>query len=129
MVKNIQQRCTFLSFSQLKKQEKEERINSGYIGVPVKERESGVGVGESIIYHTILPVRIRKRGSSKSVATYAFYDNGSGRSFITENLQIRLGVKGVKTALQLGTMHGRSYISSNLLTILVVTGLSDDNPI
>ena len=112
-----------------KKQEKEERINSGYIGVPVKERESGVGVGESIIYHTILPVTIRKRSSSKSVTTYAFYDNGSGRSFITENLQIRLGVKGVKTALQLGTMHGRSYISSNLLTILVITGLSDDNPI
>lgn len=74
-------------------------------------------------------MRIRKRGSSKSVTTYAFYDNGSGGSFITENLQNQLGVKGVKTALKLGTMHGRSYISSNVLTNLVVTDLSDDNPI
>ena len=71
----------------------------------------------------------KEKGSSKSVTTYAFYDNGSGRSVITENLQNRLGVKGVKTALQLGTMHSRSYISSNVLTNLVVTDLSDDNPI
>ena len=103
---------------QFKKRENEQKINNGYIDIPAKENKHRDGVGESIIYHTILPVRIKEKGSRKSIETYAFYDNGSGGSFMTEKLQNQLGVKGVKTALQLGTMHGRRYVNSNVLTNL-----------
>ena len=114
---------------QFKKRENEQKINNGYIDIPAKENKHRDGVGESIIYHTILPVRIKEKGSRKSIETYAFYDNGSGGSFMTEKLQNQLGVKGVKTALQLGTMHGRRYVNSNVLTNLIVTDLNDRNPI
>ena len=63
---------------QSKKQENEEKINNGYIDIPATENKHRDGIGEAIIYHTILPVRIKEKGSRKSIETYAFYDNGSG---------------------------------------------------
>jgi len=39
------------------------------------------------VLHAILPVRVRKKGSTEIVITYAFYDNGSGGCFVTENLK------------------------------------------
>ncbi len=88
-----------------------------------------ISQGESVIYHATLPVRVRPKNGGKAVITYAFYDNGSGGSFMTENLQRQLGIEGVKTVLQLGTMHGQSYIKSNVLTNLIVTDLNDENPV
>ena len=113
----------------LHRREDIEKINNGYIGIPVGNNNQGVGVDESIIYHAILPVKVRQKGSNKSITTYAFYDNGSGGSFMSENLQNQLGMKDVQTALQLGTMHGQSYVKSNILTDLIVTDLNDKNPI
>ncbi|XP_028395685.1 uncharacterized protein LOC114519713 [Dendronephthya gigantea] len=95
-----------------------------------KEIKNGcISQCESVIYHAILPVRVKQKDGEKSVVTYAFYDNGSGGSFMTENLQQQLGIEGVKTALQLGTMHGQSYIKSDVLTDLIVTDLNDENPV
>ena len=48
---------------------------------------------------------------------------------MTEKLRKQLGVEGVKTALQLRTMHGRRYVNSNVLTNLIVTDLNDEHPI
>jgi hypothetical protein len=106
-----------------------EKINNGCIGIPIGNNNQGVCADKSIIYHAILPVKVRQKGSNKSITTYAFYDNGSGGSFMSENLQNQLGMKGVQTALQLGTMHGQSYVKSNVLTDLIVTDLNDKNPI
>ena len=48
---------------------------------------------------------------------------------MTEKLQNQLGVKGVKTVLQVGTMHGRRYVNCKVLTNLIITDLNDENPI
>ena len=75
------------------------------------------------VLHAILPVRVRKRGSTESVITYAFYDNGSGGCFLTENLKQQIGVDGERTELQLGTMHGQSLVTTTVVNDLVVTDL------
>ena len=81
------------------------------------------------VLHAILPVRVRKKGSTESVITYAFYDNGSGGCFLTENLKQQIGVDGERTELQLGTMHGQSLVTTTVVNDLVVTDLEDKNPI
>ena len=57
---------------------------------------------EPIVLHTILPVKVKKKGCNKTIITYAFYDGGSGGCFATEDLQKELEVTGVETTLQLG---------------------------
>lgn len=84
---------------------------------------------ESVILHAILPVRVKKKGSNETVITYAFYDNGSGGCFLTENLRDQMGVNGEETELQLGTMHGKSFVTTTVVNNLVVTDLDDKNPI
>lgn len=80
---------------------------------------------ESVILHAILPVRVKTKGNTKSVITYAFYDNGSGGCFLTENLGEQLGVDGERTELQLGTMHGQSLVTTTVVHDLVVTDMED----
>lgn len=111
--------------------DEKKRLNTGFVGIPVnsKEGDEKISPNESVIYHAILPVKVREKGSEKTVTTYAFYDNGSGGSFITKNLQNQLGATGVETTLQLGTMHGQSYVNSSILTNLIVTDINDGNPI
>ena len=84
---------------------------------------------ESVILHAILPVRVKTKGNTKSVITYAFYDNGSGGCFLTENLREQLGVDGERTELQLGTVHGQSLVTTTVVHDLVVTDMEDKYPI
>lgn len=81
---------------------------------------------ESAILHAILPVRVKTKGNTKSVITYAFYDNGSGGCFLTENLREQLGVDGERTELQLGTVHGQSLVTTTVVHDLVVTDMEDE---
>jgi len=84
---------------------------------------------ESVILHAILPVRVKKKGSTETVVTYAFYDNGSGGCFLTESLREKIGIDGEKSELQLGTMHGQSLVATTIVNDLVVTDMEDRNPI
>ena len=84
---------------------------------------------ESVVLHAILPVKVKQKGCNNSVVTYAFYDNGSGGCFATENIRRQLGIDGVKVMLQLTTMHGQSQVESIILDDLIVTSLDDENPI
>lgn len=84
---------------------------------------------ESVILHAILPVRVKTKGNTKSVITYAFYDDGSGGCFLTENLREQLGVDGERTELQLGTVHGQSLVTTTVVHDLVVTDMEDKYPI
>ena len=61
--------------------------------------------------------------------TYAFYDNGSARYFITEQLKIPLKAASTKTKLQLGTMHGRTLVDSAIVKDLIVTDVNGQNPV
>ena len=84
---------------------------------------------ETLVLHAILPVKVKQKGSEKSVTTYTFYDNGSGGCFATESIRKQLGVDGVKVMLRLETMHGKSQVESTIMDDLVVTSLDDNNPI
>ena len=52
----------------------------------------------------IIPVKIRKKGTTNSVTTYAFIDTGSNVSFCLENLMHQLGVNGKRVKLSMDTM-------------------------
>ena len=80
------------------------------------------------VMHAILPVQVTL--GENSVMTYAFYDNGSSGSFITEHLMGELKAEGCpEVALQLTTMHGRSTSSSHLVRDLRVSDFEGNNPI
>lgn len=82
-----------------------------------------------VVVHAIIPVKVKPKGSTETVTTYAFYDNGSGGCFLTENLREQLGVQGQRTKLQLGTMLGRNLVDSTIVDDLVVTDMKDSNPV
>ena len=42
---------------------------------------------ETLVSHAILSVKVKQKGSDKSVTTYAFYDIGSGGIFATESVR------------------------------------------
>ena len=84
---------------------------------------------EAVVLHAILPVEVKHKDSNKSVITYAFYDNGGGGCFATENISRQLGVDSVRVMLQLATMHRESQVESTILDNLTVTSLDDENPI
>ena len=84
---------------------------------------------ETVILHAILPVKVKQRGSNEIIVTYAFYDNGSGGCFLTENLREQIGAQGESTNLQLGTMHGQSLITTTVVDDLVITDMQGNIPL
>ena len=83
---------------------------------------------ETVVLHAILPAKVKHKSSNKLVITYAFYDNGSGGCFVTENIRRQLGVDGVRVMLHLATMHGESQVESTILNNLIITSLDDEIP-
>ena len=79
--------------------------------------------------HAIIPVKVKIKGGTETVTTYAFYDNGSGGCFLTESPQEQLGVQGQGMKLQLGTMLGRNLVDSTMVEDLVVTDMNGSNPV
>ena len=82
---------------------------------------------ETVVLHAILPFKVKHKDSNELVIKYAFYDNGSGGCFATENIRRQLGVDGVRVVL--ATMHRESQEESTILDKLIVTSLDDENPI
>ena len=64
--------------------------------------------GSSVMGLSVVPVRVRTKGKSETVETYAFLDSGSNTSFCTESLLGKLKEQGKKTKLSFTTMHGES---------------------
>ena len=91
------------------------RVNTVSTNVPQRKSEN-----KGILLQTILIVTVTQKIMSKSVKTYAFYDNGSSGCFLTENLRNRLEATSTKTQLQLGTMHGQSVVDSSAVEELIV---------
>ena len=58
-----------------------------------------------VISMCIVPVKVKHEDSKDTITTYAMLDNCSQGSFI-HNLVKELGVHGMKTTLNLKTMHG-----------------------
>ena len=75
----------------------------------------------------VIPVKVRVKGSDKSVVTYAFLDNGSNSSFCTDSLMKQLGVKGQRTKISLSTLERKnSTVVSNLVRDLLVSDLDEN---
>ena len=73
----------------------------------------------------VTPVKVRVKGSDKSIVTYAFLDNGSNSSFCTDSLMKQLGVKGQR--ISLFTLERKnSTVFSNLVSDPLVSDLDEN---
>ena len=69
---------------------------------------------ETIVLRAIVPVTLKHKGSNRMFTTYAFYDGDSRGCFATESIKNKLGAEGIRTRLQLGTMHDQNYEEENV---------------
>ena len=95
------------------------KVNNTCVDIPHKRDMDGV------LLQSILPVIVTQKGISTPVKTYTFYDNGSAGCFITERLKARLEAVSTDVKLQLGTMHGQTFVDSAIVKNLVVTDLTN----
>ncbi len=79
--------------------------------------------------HSIVPVTVSQKGSSRKCHSYAFYDNGSSGCFLTEELFEDLQAAGSDTYLKLRTMHGTDHVKSIAVENLVVCDQNGANPV
>lgn len=75
----------------------------------------------------MVPVRVRVPGQQKSVETYAFLDNGSNTSFMTESLMNKLGSKGINVNLSLTTLQSKNAAVNSVRSSLEVCDLNEEN--
>ena len=62
--------------------------------------------GSKVISMCIVPVKVKHGDGKDMITTYAMFDNCSQGSFIHDNLVKELGVHGMKTTVNLKTLHG-----------------------
>lgn len=85
--------------------------------------------GGSVTALPVVPVKVRKRGSSEYVETYAMLDSGSNSTFCTDSLRERLGCSGTEKKVKLTTLGTSQDVISIMLTDLEVTDLDENNAI
>lgn len=82
-------------------------------------------MGGSVTELSNVAVKVRVRGSSVCVETYALLDNGSNSTFCSASLLERLGINGTKTRLKLTTIDSSKDVDSLIVTDLEVTDLDE----
>ncbi|XP_028395694.1 uncharacterized protein LOC114519723 [Dendronephthya gigantea] len=89
---------------------KEEVVNKELINgyVKIKSESQPVIKGLSTTGLAVVPVKVKAKGTNKTIETYAFLDNGSNTSFCTERLLEQLEIDGKATAVSLTTMESVS---------------------
>ena len=75
----------------------------------------------------IVPVKVKAKGSSTTIETYAFLDGGSNTTFCTENLLNQLNATGRKTMLSLTTMAQEDSPIESSIVNLEVFDLNQEN--
>ena len=75
----------------------------------------------------MVPVRVRVPGQRQVVETYAFLDNGSNTSFMTESLMNKLGSKGSSVDLSLTTLQSKNAAVKSVRTTLEISDLIEEN--
>ena len=98
------------------------QASNSYLDVNAPRVTSGFVVGLSIV-----PVKVKVKGSSKKVPTNAFLDSGSNTSFCTEDLLRRLGARGKRASLSLTTMQTSNQSIECSLVNLEVSDFSKQN--
>ena len=118
------ERGTGANEKQVNDNDKTVKVNNARVDILCEsDRES------DILLQSILPVIVTQKGVNIPVKTYAFYDNGSAGCFITERLKAHLEAESTDVKLQLGTMHGNSFVESAVVKHLVVTDLNGESPV
>ena len=74
----------------------------------------------------IVAVKVKVKGSPRSVETYALLDNGSNTTFCSASLMKRLSVSGKEMRLKLTTMDSCNDVDSLVVTNLEVTDLDEN---
>ena len=90
-------------------EESEEESKSAHTAYVEKSVKPNVSArSSSVTALAIVPVRIKAKGGSAFVETYAFLDSGSNTLFCTETLLKQLNVTGTPTNLLLTTIQGEN---------------------
>ena len=74
----------------------------------------------------IVAVKVKVKGSPRSVETYALLDNGSNTTFCSASLMKRLSVSGKEMRIKLTTMDSCNDVDSLVVTNLEVTDLDEN---
>jgi hypothetical protein len=90
--------------------EESRAAHTAYIKMSVKPNISTHSSSATAL--AIVPIRVKAKGESAFVETYAFLNSGSGSntSFCTETLLKQLNVSGSTTNLSLTTIQGEMYL-------------------
>ena len=83
--------------------------------------------GSKVISMCIVPVRVQHKDGKGMIQTYAMLDNCCQGSFIHENLVKEIGVRGMKTTLNLKTLHRERTENTMIVEGTKVTGMNDDS--
>ncbi|KAJ8034239.1 hypothetical protein HOLleu_20992 [Holothuria leucospilota] len=93
----------------------------------IQESSICMGAGVSKTCLSIVPVRVKSKSTNKDVETYAFLDNGSTDTFISEDLALQLSVSGPETKIMLSTLQQEELVDSRVITNLEVCDLEGHN--
>ena len=74
------------------------KVYSACVDIPQSSCDSP-GIEETMVLHAIVSVKLKQKGSNRTVSTYTFYDGGSGGCFATESIKNKLGAEGIRTRL------------------------------
>ena len=74
----------------------------------------------------IVAVKVKVKGSPRSVETYALLDNGSNTTFCSASLMKRLSVSGKEMRIKLTTMDSCNDVDSLVVTNLEVSDLDEN---
>ena len=77
----------------------------------------------------IIPVKVRVKGHTTAISTYAFMDPGSNVSFCALTLMYQLGLQGKQMSLTMNTMSTRHTFTTYQLRDLEVLDLDEKNAI
>ena len=106
-------------------EEDSKSAHTAYVKMSVKPNVSARS--SSVTALAIVPVRVKAKGGSAFVETYAFLDSGSNTSFCTETLLKQLNASGSPTNLSLTTIQGENVPVQCSLVSLKVCNLNAVN--
>ena len=104
-------------------------VASAYSDPPTCYDSNNLSQSSSECTMAIIPVKVRVKGSTTVISTYAFMDPGSNVSFCTVTLMYQLGLQGKQMSLTMDTMGNRHTFTTYQLHGIEVLDLDENNVI
>ena len=93
-------------------------VNAAVVGTIDSSHSSEIGL-------PIVPVKVKVRGGSSHVITYAFLDSGSNTTFCSDALIDQLGIEGKKVNFSLTTLENENSPTESNVVSLEVQNLDE----